>query len=178
MVATSGLRGIVLAATAAAALGLSACVESQTPLITDAKPLVGQQFEVHLYESFVDNKATNFHTAAYQWKDGQYVRASGLASDAKRFVAQPLAAGHFILQSSDDNGMRYVYWVARKLSDGTYLVIALDEMDADAATRKAACGTDQPEVCRVKTHDQLVMLAKATAAKPARDASLAVLLSK
>ena len=53
-----------------AALSFSACVQSQTPLITDAQPLLGQQFEVHLYEDFVDNKASSVHTAVYQWKDG------------------------------------------------------------------------------------------------------------
>ena len=42
-----------LAVAAIAALFLSGCVQSQTPLITDAQPLLGKQFEVHLYEDFV-----------------------------------------------------------------------------------------------------------------------------
>ena len=62
-----------------ATLLLSACIQSKAPLITDAQPLLGQQFEVHLYEDFVDNKASGLHASAYQWKDDQYVRLSGLA---------------------------------------------------------------------------------------------------
>ena len=167
-----------VAVAATVTLALSACVESQVPLITDARPLIGQQFEVHLYENFVDNKANNFHAATYRWKDGQYVRASGLASDAKRFVAQSLAANDFIIQSTDGNGKRFVYWIGRKLTDGVYLIFPLDEADADDATRNAVCGSDQPDVCRIMNRDQLITLAKATASKPARDAALGVLLAK
>jgi len=87
---------ITLASAVAAALVLSGCVESQTSLITDARPLLGQQFEVHLYEDFVDGKAADFHTANYRWQDGQYVRGSGAARDAKRFVAQSLAGNDFL----------------------------------------------------------------------------------
>ena len=176
--ATSGLHRIGLAAAATATFTLSACVELQMPLITDARPLIGQQFEVHLYENFVDNKANNFHAAVYRWKDGQYVRASGLASDAKRFVAQPLAANDFIIQSSDENGKRFLYWIGRKLTDGVYLIFPLDETDADDATRNTICGKDQPDFCRIGTNAQLVTLARATAAKPVRDPALGVLLTK
>jgi hypothetical protein len=45
-------------------LNLSACVESQIPLLTDTQLLLGQQFEVHLYENFVDGKALDFHTSS------------------------------------------------------------------------------------------------------------------
>lgn len=39
---------MTVAAAITATLALSGCVESQMPLMTDAKPLLGQQFEVHL----------------------------------------------------------------------------------------------------------------------------------
>ena len=61
---------MTVAAAITATLALSGCVESQMPLMTDAKPLLGQQFEVHLYENFVDGKANDFHTSVYQWRDG------------------------------------------------------------------------------------------------------------
>jgi len=170
---------ITLAATVTAALALSGCVESQMPLMTEAKPLLGQQFEVHLYESFVDGKANDFHTSVYQWKDGQYVRGSGLARDAKRFVAQSLAANDFLIQSSDDDGKVFYYWIGRKLAVGVYSIFPLNETDADMATRNAACGVNQPEgICRVRNYDQLVALARATAAKPVREAALGVVLTR
>ena len=177
--AASGLHRIGVVAVATASLTLSACVESQMPLISDARPLIGQQFEVHLYENFVDGKANDFHAAVYRWKDGQYVRASGLARDAKSFVAQSLAANDFLIQSTDENGKRFDYWIGRKFTDGVYLIFPLDENDADDATRNAVCGKDGPDrVCRIKTYDQLVTLARATAAKPVREAALGVLVAK
>ncbi len=47
----SCLRRMAFAAATATALALSGCVESQAPLIADARPLLGQRFEVHLYET-------------------------------------------------------------------------------------------------------------------------------
>jgi hypothetical protein len=162
-----------------AAMTLAACVQSQQPLITDAKPVLGQQFEVHLYENFVNNKASDVHASFYQWKDGAYVRASGLARDAKRFVAQPLAANDFLLQSADDSTRLFNYWIGRKLNPGVYLIFPLDEADASEAVRKSACSEGQPEgFCRITTHEQLVTLAKATAAKPVRNAALGVVLDR
>ena len=170
---------MTLASAVTAALVLSGCVESQTPLITDAKPLLGQQFEVHLYEDFVDGKATDFHTANYYWRDGQYVRGSGAARDAKRFVAQALAGNDFLLQSSDDREKPYFYWIGRKLAVGVYMIFPLDETDAGDATRLAICGRHRPAgFCPIGTYDQLLTLARATAAKPVQKAALGVVLMR
>lgn len=171
------LSRAALAIVAAAALTLTACVESGAPLVKDAKPLLGQQFNVHLYEDFADGRPNNFHAAAYRWSDGEYVRASGHASDAKRFAAEPLAGNNFIIQSTDEHGKRFVFWIGRKLHDGAYLVFPLDMADADEATRKRVCGA-QADVCRISTHEQLVAMARATAAKSPRDAMLGIVLAK
>jgi hypothetical protein len=167
-----------LAVAAIAALSLSACVQSQAPLITDAQPLLGQQFEVHLYEDFVDNKASGVHASTYQWKDGQYVRASGLAQDAKRFVAQPLAGNDFVIQSSDGSGKTFLYWIGRRLTPGVYQIFGINEMDADEATRKAICGDRSGDVCWITSREQLITMARATAAKPPHNAALGVVLSR
>ena len=162
-----------------AAISLAACVESQAPLLENAQPLLGQQFEVHLYEEFVDNKASAVHASVYQWKDGQYVRANGLARDAKSFVAQPLAGNDFLIQSTDASRNTYLYWIGRKLSPGVYLIFAIDEMDTDQDSRTAVCGSDHSDgICNVKTREQLIRLAHATAAKPPRNAALGVVLSR
>lgn len=166
-------------AAAIAAFALSACVESRVPLITNAQPVLGQQFEVHLYEDFVDNKAGAVHVSAYQWRDGQYVRANGLARDARRFVAQPLGGNDFLIQSSDEGKQAYLYWIGRKLAPGVYLIFGVDEADADETTRKAICGTDRPDgVCWVTARDELITLAQATAAKPPKKPALGVVVSK
>lgn len=162
-----------------AALTLAACVESRVPFVTNGQPVLGQQFEVHLYEDFVENKANATHAAVYQWRDGQYVRLSGLTRDAKGFVAQALAGNDFLLQSSYESGGAYVYWIGRKFAPGVYLIFGVDEGDTDEATRNAICGLDRPPgVCRVSARDELMTLARATAAKPPKKAALAVVLNK
>jgi hypothetical protein len=161
-----------------AAVSLSACVESKAPLLTEAKPLLGQQFEVHLYESFVENKASDAHASVYRWSDGAYVRASGLARDVKRFVAEPLNGSDFIIQSTDADNGNFLYWIGRRLTPGAYLIFNIEEKDADEATRKGICGDRDDDRCVVRTHEQLVTLARATAAKPPRNTALGVVLSR
>ena len=52
------------------------------------------------------------------------MRAGGLSQDLKRFVAQPLAGNDFVIQSSDDNGKMFLYWLGRRLTPGVYQVLA------------------------------------------------------
>jgi len=168
-----------IAAALVAALALAGCVESQTPLITDGKPLLGEQFEVHLYENFVGNKASAFHTAIYQWRDGQYARDSALSRDARRFVARHLDGNDFIVQSSDETGGTFLYWIGRRLHPGVYLIFPLDEDDASEKVRRTACAADAIHgVCRISSTEHLVALARATAAKPVRDPALGVVLAR
>lgn len=168
-----------LAVAIAATLSLAACVESRAPIITDAEPLLGQQFGVHLYEEFVDNRAGDVHSSIYWWKEGQYVRAYGLARDARHFVAQPLQGNDFLIQSSDDRQDSYHYWLGRKLSPGVYLIFALDEMTLDEPARRSVCGPDGLNgICRITTREQLVTLARATAANPPKAAALGVIVGK
>ena len=62
---------------------------------------------------------------------------------------------------------------------GVYMIFPGDETDADDVTRMAVCGKDQPEgICRVGTYDQLVTMARATAAKPVQISALGVVLTK
>jgi hypothetical protein len=69
-------------------LDLSAWVESKIPLLTQARPTAGQQFELNQYEGFKDGRAQDFHSAVYQWKGGRYIRAGGLARDVKSLVGR------------------------------------------------------------------------------------------
>jgi hypothetical protein len=160
-------------------LSLSACVESQVPLLTDTQPLIGHQFQVHLYENFVDGKALDFHTSIYRWKDGRYVRASGLARDVTSFVVKLLEGNDFIIQGTNESKNLFNYWIGRRLIYGVYLIFPLDETDVDVAIRNAVCAKDQPGgVCMVQTYDHLITLARGTAAKPVRDPALGVILIK
>ena len=161
------------------AVALSACVESKTPLITDAKPLLGESFEVHLYENFNDNKAADLHTATYRWSNGQYERTSGLARDVQRFVAQRLDGNVFLIQSTSHESKTYNYWVGHKLAAGVYSILPVNENDANTSVRESICGTEHPEgVCRVSTYAEVAALARATAKAPEAEASLGVLMAR
>ncbi len=102
---------------------------------------------------------------------------AGLEAMRKRFVAEPLAEKDFVIQSTDEHSKRFVFWIGRKLHDGTYLVFPLNMSDADDATRKKVCG-DQVDVCRILSHDQLLVMARATAGKPPKDPVLGIVLTK
>jgi hypothetical protein len=168
-----------LGVAAAAAMILSGCIESRIPLLTDAHPLIGQEFEVHLYEDFADGKANNFHASSYRWKDGQYVRASGLARDVKSFVVQSMTATDYIIQATNESEKVFHYWIGRKIADGVYIIFAPNEADVDDVIRAAACAKGQPaEICQIQTFDQLTMFARATSAKPVRNPALGVILAR
>ena len=53
----------------------------------------------------------------------------------------------------------------RKLAEGVYQVIAIDEDDADEPTRAAHCKHPGGAACRIETREQLFAFARATAAQ-------------
>ncbi len=162
-----------------AAILLSGCVDSEQPLLTNAQPVNGPQFELHIYEKLPEGKAPAFHTVSYTWKDGKYVRSSGLSRDLRSLVVQPMGQSDVIIEGAGDNEKIFNYWLGRKLVEGVYLVFPVNELDSDPAVRAAVCAKDQPEgLCMIKTYDQLNELAQATASKPVRDPALAIVLPK
>jgi hypothetical protein len=98
-----------------AAVLLSACVQSKTPLLTATKPLLGDQFQLNRYEDFTDGKADSVKLSVFRWNGTRYAFVSG-ASDVKSFVAEPLDADTFLLEAGDDKV--YAYLLARKLAEG------------------------------------------------------------
>ena len=50
-----------------AAVVLSACVQSKTPLLTATKPLLGDQFQLNRYEDFTDGKADSVKLSVFRW---------------------------------------------------------------------------------------------------------------
>ena len=64
----------------AAALGLASCVASERPLLTDAKPILGNQFKAQLFRKFSDGRAHEVQTSTFRWQDGAYVNVGGGAT--------------------------------------------------------------------------------------------------
>ena len=106
---------------------------------------------------------------SFRWRDGRYVSIGGTVKDAAKeigdFTLHEFEGADLIVQSRRP-GKPVEYAIARKLADGTYLIVAVDENDADAATRGKYCTTDARTACRVTTRDAVLAFARATAAKP------------
>ncbi len=173
----TGFKGTLLAFASVAALFLSGCVQSEKPLVADAKPLMGDKFEVHFYEDFVDGKANALHTASYQWTGKNYVLVRGSNDRVKSFVGVVLDQDNFLVEGVYKGSSQFSYWIARKMVDGAYLIVPVDEDDADDAMRSAACSGKKVEgQCFVETEENIIKLAKATASKTLRHPTLGVLI--
>lgn len=158
------------------ALGLVSCVASESPLLVGAKPTLGDQFTVQLYRHFTEGKAQEAQTSIFAWKNGAYLNVGGSATDLSQFVALPLQAQDMILQGTRPGKHLFTYWIGRKLANGTYLIVPLDEADVSAKDRAAFCAKQQPiEFCLIKTFDQLQILAHATAQGPGRNTEIGII---
>jgi hypothetical protein len=159
------------------ALILAGCVQSEQPLLSDAKPLMGESFEAHFFENFVDGKASVVHTAYYRWTDRRYMLVRGSNERVTSFTGVALDDENFVVEGAVKENTAFNYWVARKMVDGVFLIVPVNETDSDDATRAAACTGKQAEgYCFVEKREELVKLAKATASKTLRDPTLGVIV--
>ncbi len=172
-------RAALAFAIVAAASSLTACVASEGPLLSDAQPVLGRQFTARIYRKFESGKAGELKTASFRWKDGIYVKEGADDSTLTRFVSQPLQGADSIVQAWNATGKLYSYWIGRKLMPGAYLLFPVDEKDADAATRTRLCIAAQPQgFCIVKTREQLMAMAGATAAAPVKSGEVAIIVEQ
>lgn len=142
---------------------LSGCVDSSGPLLPDAQPVFGQQLRLQFY-SLRKGIADEPEQAAYRWNRGAYQRTSGGMTDIGSFSVHPLARDIFAVQSATTKrpGI-FEYAIARRLADGVYQVIGIDEADAGRLTRARYCKRSSDSSCRVETRNQLYAFARATA---------------
>jgi len=162
-----------------AALLLAGCVDSAAPLMTGARPIFGPDVKVHLYV-LGENYATGPDVGIYRWDGSEYRAVNKPSFEVAAFTAVPLAGNDLIIQSRSTRpqikGVEYA--IARKLADAVYIVSALDEAEADAATRAKLCAAGGSDSCRVTTQEGLLAFARAAAAKPELKGSLAVLVGE
>ncbi len=148
-----------------AALVLSACVQSETPLLAGSKPLLGMQFRINLYQDFAKGKARSAKTAVLRWAGTHYALVSGDSSGIEYFVVQPVD-GNLLIEANEHD---HVYLLGRKLAKGTYRILPIDENDVDEATRDRTCVTRNPLICKIATRWQLDTFVRAAAAKTGGD---------
>jgi hypothetical protein len=145
-----------------AAFVLSACVQSNAPLLSGSKPLLGGQFQLNLYQDFTEGKALSVKTSVFRWNNSRYSLVSGDSSGVNHFVIQPFD-GNFLIEAGNGNG--HAYLLARKLAKGTYRILPIDQNDVDEATRNRTCVARNPVICTIETRQQLNTFVRAAAAK-------------
>ena len=172
-----GKRIAFVAAIAFAGSTLAACVASEGPLLSDAQPVLGRQFAAQIYRRFDSGKAGELKTAKFRWKDGTYVKDGADVSTLTRFVSEPLQGDDTIIQGWNATGKLYSYWIGRKVMPGAYVLFPVDEANANNATQNQVCTEAQPQgFCIVKTHDQLIAMAMATARAPIKNGEIAIIV--
>jgi hypothetical protein len=154
---------------------LAGCIDSSGPLLGDGEPLIGQKPHLRFY-TLRDGTVREPSAGTFRWRDGRYVPAGGSAKDIGPFTLHAFAGADLLVQSLR-TGKPVEYGIARKLADGTYLVVAVDETDADQATRDKFCDTGNGHGCRVTTREAVLAFARATAAKPHGSGGLALLMA-
>jgi hypothetical protein len=157
-----------------AALALAGCIDSAQPILTDAKPVLGQHLRVQLF-AIDKGRADEPALEEFVW-DGQRYASSSAKPTIEPFTAFPYGDGDFIVQTvSTGPKSKTEYALLHKLGAGVYLARVIDEDDADEATRKA-CRQIDKFTCRIETRDQLLTFVKATAAKHHESGGLVVMM--
>jgi hypothetical protein len=158
------------------ALSLSACIDSAGPILSDSQPVLGPRLKLQLY-SLRDGYARDPERTSFVWNGKLYAHAGGGMKDVSAFSVHLFEGGDYIVQSRPARHPEHVeYALMRKLAEGVYQVIAIDEADADEATRAANCKHPGGVACRIETREQLFAFAPATAAKRRTDGGLAIRL--
>jgi hypothetical protein len=145
-----------------AASVLSACVQSETPLLAGSKPLLGTQFQLNLYQDFTEGKALSAKTSVFRWNDNHYALVSGDSSGVQYFVVQRLDDGNLLIEANEND---HVYLLGRKLAKGTYGIVPIDQNDVDEAMRNRICVTRNSVICTIQTRRQLDVFVRAATAK-------------
>ena len=157
-------------------MSLSGCIDSAGPILPDAQPVLGERLNLQLY-SLREGYASDPERTRFTWNGKLYAHAGGSMRDVRAFSAHPFEGGDSIVQSVPARHPEHVeYALMRKLAEGVYQVIAIDEADADEATRVANCKHPGGVACRIETREQLFAFARATAARHKTDGGLALRL--
>ncbi|HEY6259698.1 MAG TPA: hypothetical protein VIY51_28305 [Xanthobacteraceae bacterium] len=113
---------------------------------------------------------------SFQWSGSRYVVA-GKSIGISDFTAYAYEGRDWIVQGTTQRPPRRVeYGLARKLADGVYLLVPINEDDADGPTRDKFCTKTQDASCRIATPEQLFVFARASADKPPEAGGLAVVI--
>jgi hypothetical protein len=156
------------------ALGLTGCISATGPILGDARAILGDRIQVHAFAGPKDGKR-DYTTGIFEWSGSRYVRRSGDFTD---FTIHPYEGRDLIIQSQTSRGSTTIdFGLARRIAEGVYLIIPIQEEDADEPTRARFCTKTQGASCRISTPEQLFVFARATAARDEDNGGVAVVVA-
>jgi hypothetical protein len=155
------------------ALSLAGCIMANGPILGDAKAILGDRIQVHAFASTKDGKR-DYTTGIFEWSGSRYVRRSGDFTD---FTIHPYEGRDLIIQSPTSRGSTTInFGLARRIAEGVYLIIPIQEEDADEPTRARFCTKTQITSCQISTPEQLFVFARAAAARDEDNGGIAVVV--
>jgi hypothetical protein len=180
----SPLLALVIALVIALAIATSACVSSTEPILSDARAILGERGQMHVFSAPKDGARTVLRHD-FQWRRDRYVTTPGRGAPPIEFTAHAFEGRDLVVQwksastwspKQKQRGQRPVtYFLLRKVAEGAYLMIPIVEEDADEGTRKRFCIKAPETTCRIATPEQLFAFARATAEKEDPDAGIVVI---
>jgi len=156
------------------AVALSGCITAPREILGDAKAILGERIQVHAFTT-AKNGTREHSTGIFEWSGSRYVRRSGDFTD---FTIHPYEGRDLIIQSQTSRGSSMIqFGLARRIAEGVYLIIPIQEEDADEPTRERFCTKTQGADCRISTPEQLFVFARASAARDEDNGGVAVVVA-
>src|SRR5947207_15561269 len=108
-------------------LPLAGCISSTAPILGDAKAILGDRIDLHLFTPRLDSATPgegglrHQGNASMQWTGGRYVARNrrDLVTD---FTVHAFEGRDLIVQTAPRASRPVEYALARRLADGTYMV--------------------------------------------------------
>jgi hypothetical protein len=169
-------QALRVAAVLSLGIATTACIQSRGPILSDGRALLGDRGQIHLFDLH-EGGTRNPRSYQFQWAGDRYTARGRPSADISDFTIHAHEGRDLIVQARSPKPPRpYFYALARKLTDGVYMVLTIDPNDADETARNRFCIITRDVPCRIETPEQLFALARATAAKETDQGKLAVLV--
>ena len=149
------------------AIPLTDRIDSSDPILAESRPVRGPEPKAQLYASR-KAYATEPERADYTWNRELNAHTGG---DVHVFSVHP--ANDYIVQTVQ----KTEHSLLRKFAKGVYLVVAVDDADANEATRAAYCKYVERSSRRIEPAEHPFTYTLATAARQKDEGSLAIRLS-
>ena len=149
------------------AIPLTDHIDSSAPILAESRPVRGPEPKAQLYASR-KAYATEPERADYTWNRELNAHTGG---DVHVFSVHP--ANDYIVQTVQ----KTEHSLLRKFAKGVYLVVVVDDADANEATRAAYCKYVERSSRRIEPAEHPFTYTLATPARQKDEGSLAIRLS-